>query len=330
MKKKVIIYYMMSCLLVCASCEKDVDLSGLSGKGKIFVSAFVGTPESGTIRIAKTIPTAVHDETAPGGNVDVTFRVNGADVEPMPDESLKAGKGEYVYRVDAALKPGDKMEILCSSEGYDGVYAQSCVPAFPKIMECSAESVTAVIKNGIDDFYEEEAVRLVLDIADDPDTDDWYGVQVLVPAFIIEGVPSDELSCADFVGRREAAELDIPLPYVFAEDFYGGVMAAMDDSASKDGKLHLDLKLYVSSEKLKVAVWKLSREAYKSIESGAFANCSGIAILDAFRPGLATYSNVQGGLGVFGGVSKTESEFILVASPGDSDVIQQGGEGAYR
>ncbi len=161
------IFTLMSVLAAVLSCETDFEIEELNTEPMLYIES-IFFDEQEFIEIS-VIPTyAVTDEPkvseVPEG-FSLTVLEDGVPRElHKADDSFQ--KSKFKWYLTGGVEPGAELEITAKAEGYPEAYAKVVVP--PKFADftCSVEK------------YAEGLAILHIDYYDNPDTEDYYAVSV--------------------------------------------------------------------------------------------------------------------------------------------------------
>lgn len=306
------------------SCEVKFELDSINSKPKIYLQAFPGNAISDTIviQIAKTRPVNMPASTEKF-NPEVRLSVNGEQLEirkyskdildfdnAIPDGCL------YAVR---KLKPGDKIEISASAEGLPDIKSSSIIPdEFPDAKVTLSET-------------EERGVKVKATFSDNPDSRDYYAVQLICEQLIyfddedgtdsvrfirpisVEAKNNSAISSETALGNT----IDVTFNgYVFGS--YNYTLRCCNDDIFQGGQKTLTLDgrsfyddTFLPTDKdreyrtYKLLLYKLSPEFYRFSNMIYKKGQGGLGQIGLAPSGMS-YTNIEGGLGGFAGYTVRE------------------------
>ncbi len=308
-------------LSVLQSCEYDMDFSDFGHEPRLFVMGMAGGSDMTVIRL---LPAgAIGDSHQDGFSVDgaqVSLKVNGEDVPLSIDDELPYG----CYVADIHLLPGDAAEFAASVEGVDPVRAKCVVPGrFPEYeVELKTEKNGW---NGNDLNGISTRLKLTVRFDDDPDTKDYYGMQVyrMTETYSYFNIleyeymkPMDDISSGIYDFPLSGLPLTMhysPGEGMFSKDYVP--MMVVDDGMFADGNGVMEFLTNFNDDTsnrrymYKVFLYRLSPELYRFARANAIAS-DNVPILVMMAPPAHCYTNVLGGVGVFGGITRMETDWL--------------------
>lgn len=334
-------------LPVSLSCEKYVDFPA-DEDGRIHISAMLGTGEQDKIDVTVSQP-AMGNETVTAEAVRLYLEADGTPVALTMGEQQT--DGTVSYDLEGTFAPGQKIVLRAEAEGLPSVKAVTTVPRSlpqvriePRIVESYRDRDDA---QNMADLYPVRNFHIVLD--EKPQDNSYFAVQILrKTVYDIIGTPSDYmleqyLSKSGIVkyddlysntsltegGAISSMEKELLL------DYSGGEMLVAP-AEDEDGKSVLDLYVAVTERRLVSAsytntggeqlinyeiyedfeydlkVYRLSPELYHCMRARYIVEESDAPIHLGFTPVTYTYTNVVGGLGMFGAVSMYETDWFRI------------------
>lgn len=334
-------------LLVAVSCEREAGFPA-DRDGRIFVSAMLGTDGKDRISITVSQPAFGNEETA-AEDVALYLEADGESVGLERDMDDKEGVS---YIPQSTFTPGQKLVLKAEADGLPSAKAETTVPAVlphltitPKIVENYRRDE---LGQPMPDYpYQRQNFHIVLD--EEPHEDSYYGVQVLrklmyytvgeVPDYIWDGY-AENMGIAEYdklyvnaVPSESGSLSSIETELVVSHD--GGPMRVAQ-AAIEDGKTAIDVYVEVTEHQIrsaqynykdgveeliyavyevyeyKLKVFRLSPEIFHYLRGRYVVEESSAPIHLGFTPVTYTYTNVEGGLGMFGAVSKYETDWFRV------------------
>lgn len=334
-------------VLLAVSCEKETEFPA-DKDGRIFVSAMLGTDGKDRISITVSQP-ALGEEDATAEDVALYLEADGVNIELVRDMDDKEGVS---YIPQGTFSPGQKLVLRAEADGLPSAKAETIVPAplphvtiTPKIVESYRQDE---LGQPMPDYpYQRQNFHIVID--EEPEEDFYYGVQVIrqlvyykvgdVPDYMWDdyaenmGLPEYDNLYVN-AGPSESGSLSsIETEHIVDHD--GGPMRVAIGE-SEDGKAAIDVYVSVTEHLMrsarytskdgveelvyavfelyeyKLKVFRLSPEIFHFFRGRYVVEESLAPIHLGFTPVTYTYTNVEGGLGMFGAVSMYETDWFRV------------------
>ncbi len=321
MKHKIILIFLI--LAAFHGCAYDMDFDGFDRKPRLLVVGMAGGSGETVIRLLPTA--AVGDYSSSLFSVSeaqVSLKVNGEDV-PVSASGNSDRLSDCFY-ADRTFLPGDRLEFRASVPGVEPVRAQTVVPeGFPgyEVNLAIEENVwTGKNDNGISD-----RLKVTVTFEDDPDKDEYYGMQV----YRMEEIKSyfnvyeyDYMNpvthVASGVNDYPLKDLPIVMHYAPGTDLFSQEYAPMlivDDGTFEGGNGQMEfLTTYINDHTgrtyyYKIFLYRLSPELYRFAKASAI-NSDHVPILLMVAPPVNCYTNIIGGVGIFGALACTETDWL--------------------
>ena len=335
-------------LLLALSCERIIDYP-VDENGRIYVDAVVGTEDADRINLVVSRP-AFGSEAVSAEDIRLSLTNDGKSVELVRDMDYESDiEGEISYLVHGDFQPGQKLELRAEAEGLPSVKALTSVPARMPDVEVTCREVKSYRDDeeysGSSSLRTLWELHLTMD--ERPDKDSFFGVQVLkeVSYDTLGKVPEHHWEDYENAGKTEYDALHInsksgeggSISSVEKElmvAFAGGDMRVLVAEADGDASA-LDVYVYPTNShrrsgsyhyneageevwewevqeiyKYKIIVYRLSPEIYHCFRARYMIDMADVPIDLGFTPATYTYTNIEGGLGMFGAVSTYESDWI--------------------
>lgn len=335
-------------LLLALSCERIIDYP-VDENGRIYVDAVVGTEDADRINLVVSRP-AFDSEAVSAEDIRLSLTNDGKSVELVRDMDYESDiEGEISYLVHGDFQPGQKLELRAEAEGLPSVKALTSVPARMPDVEVTCREVKSYRDDeeysGSSSLRTLWELHLTMD--ERPDKDSFFGVQVLkeVSYDTLGKVPEHHWEDYENAGKTEYDALHInsksgeggSISSVEKElmvAFAGGDMRVLAAEADGDASA-LDVYVYPTNShrrsgsyhyneageevwewevqeiyKYKIIVYRLSPEIYHCFRARYMIDMADVPIHLGFTPATYTYTNIEGGLGMFGAVSTYESDWI--------------------
>lgn len=339
--------FLLVVFLVAVSCERETDFPA-DKDGRIFVSAMLGTDGKDRISITVSQP-ALGEEDATAEDVALYLEADGENVELERDMDDKDGVS---YIPQGIFSPGQKLVLRAEADGLPSAKAETRVPESlphvtitPKIVESYRQDE---LGQPMPDYpYQRQNFHIVLD--EEPEEGSYYGVQVLrklvyytvgdVPDYIWNdyaenmGIPEYDNLYVN-AGPSESGSLSSIETELIVDHDGGPMRVAIGES--EDGKAAIDVYVSVTEHLMrsaqytskdgveelvyavfelyeyKLKVFRLSPEIFHFFRGRYVVEESLAPIHLGFTPVTYTYTNVEGGLGMFGAVSMYETDWFRV------------------
>lgn len=338
-----ILYRLLFLLLLAVSCERTVDYPA-DEDGRIVVSAMLGQKEHDRINVAVSQPVSGTEDVS-AEDVALHLEADGKPVELVRD--LEAGESGLVsYIPQSAFSSGQELVLRAEAHGLPPVKSKTVVPAVVPPLRIETEKVESYRKDetGQSMSYLETLLKIHVALDEKLPEDSYFGVQVLrrkmyefigdVPEYNLKEYESKsgEVSYDNFYVNSEVPEGgafssirselvidygggDMMVSALRPEDDNPAVDVYVDDmgrtliSASYtyvDGVEVANYEIYEYYD-YDVKVYRLSSELYHYFKARYIVEESSAPIHLGFTPVTYTYTNVEGGLGIFGAVSMYET-----------------------
>lgn len=342
--RRIYVSLLTAALLACLmSCEKVIHVEK-DDTGMIYIHSMPG--RSDTLRVDVTVTKSLFgDADVKYDKVNLSLEADGKSLHLVEDEDYgrKLSSGWSFYTTER-LFSGQKLSLKADVEGISSVTAETIVPeGFPEVRIVQEKEYSFKrLPNHVPQVDRETVWTFHIDIDEDYADDQHFAVQVLRDSYVKwfgSDIPPesdrDHENGWTFYGMESI--YGIPVGDTFTsldkdviieindEDFY-----IADNSGS--GNVSFDVSVgYEVSHRLsgsyigdvmqneswlfhryKVFIYRLSEECYNSLMTAYVNDNPGLASEVGLSPGIRTYTNIKGGLGMFGAVSMYESEWMEV------------------
>ena len=323
------------------SCEKVVDFPK-NPSGMIYIDAVVGGASNRiNVQVSQPIDGS---EDAVAENVILVMEADGKPVELLRDPDYESAEGEISYIARTSFSSGQNLTLNASAEGLPSITAVTKVPQPLPRMDISCRK-TDSYKNqdpGLTSSSIRELFNFRIVMDEEPREDSFFGVQILrrklhdyvgvVPELTREHYESlSEDIVDDIYVNSEMAEYPAlsSIKVELVTDFDGGEMKVAPASPD-NGRSVLEVQVTPTVRSLmeasynsvtdenfevyeyylyKVRVYRLSKEMYHCLRARYIAEYSDAPVHLGFTPVTYTYTNINGGLGIFGAVSLYETDW---------------------
>ncbi len=326
----------MSVMAAVLSCRYTFDLTGLSDKGKIYMMCIPGGSDTTIFELKSTVPlTDAGTKPVPVENATVSFSVNGTPENLLLSDGSDPRIPEGSFYTLKKFSAGEILDFSASAEGLGDISTETVVPdRFPDVL------TEIGLETEYNSFGQYDALALKVSFRDDPSGKDFYGIMVQGQVYYVRNFDTGQ---EDF-----PAEDYCYFPYVFTDDTmdmssekpelrinYTGGNRLNEDSSDPEMLLFNDgsfngriMELSVNTNyiqdcrytmntgtvecrsRYRFILFKLSPEFYDSIK--AWYNRSyGLPYVEyAMSSPSFVYTNIRGGLGFFGAVNVSVSEWM--------------------
>lgn len=334
----------LAAILLAASCEKVIDFP-MDESGRIYVDAILGQKDGGRINMTVSQP-ALGSEDASAEDITLTLRADGEPVALVRDlDYVPETEGTVSYLVEGSFQPGQKLELEAVSPALPSAKAVTTVPPSLPDVKLTYKKVN-VYKNKEPEQMMNLINLLEFNMAMDekPQRDMYFGVQVCKRAVYdtVGTVPDHTWEIyEEKYGIEEYDDLYIDAIYSegsalssAVEEMFvlynGGDMQVNPAEAQGDGAA---IKTYVYPTRKQlmhgsyhddaryeiyevfeynIRLYRLSPEVYRCLKARYIIDNSRVPIHLGFSPVTYTYTNVEGGIGMFGAVSEYESGWFRI------------------
>ena len=324
-------------LLVLSSCYKEMPFRGMETDPQLFFQCLPGAQDTTVFWLRTTIPVNQDLVETEIVNPEMTFKVNGKEVDLQLNAGQSSTFPSEAYFAVKPLIPGDKLEFHAEAEGFDPISAQTVIPQEIKDLTLSA----SIIPGPNPDYYiaalddrssqgiGKEVPQFKVTFQDQPDVRDCYMVEVTQQVLSSHGhlMPFGE-SVPYIVPKLERdtfeqAQTDVPLanhhnPWQTIDYDSGGnsTLVMFFDDKEFDGQKYTK-EVMVNrltsgyTTKYRFRLYRVSEELYKyakAWDTVRKAEYSGMPFSTPFM----SYNNIKGGNGIFAGVALYDSGLIEV------------------
>ncbi len=321
-------------VLALQSCEYIVDLDGFDKNPRLYVLGMPGESDTTVVMLRPTIP--MGDKNAPEVSLDdaeVILTVNGEQVPlSVADESTPDLPSGSRYTLHPVL-PGDELEFRASVDGVQPVMTECKVPdAFPEY-EIMLDTEEKVVNGNLKTY-----LNITVDIKGAQETDDCYAMKVYRETDTF-GYDAGNSKKYNFMYPKIAGANDYDYPiyqFPLLVNYGGGIdifsdkyapMLVFQDNMSAEWNHRLEFVTeYVGDSiysdnyynngaeyglryRYKIFLYRLSPELLRFIKAN-LVQTDNVTILFAMAPPSYVYTNIRGGVGIFGGITRTETEWL--------------------
>ena len=340
--KNIFIFISVFILPLLLSCERLVDFPQ-DDSGKIYINAIVsGTGSRINLMVSQPLNGS---ETVTAEEVKVTLETEGESVLLVRDqEYLAVYPGEVSYVTEKTFMPGQKLRLVAEAEGLPSAVAYTTVPEKLPVPVISCERMFAHMKRDPELMTDhlEEIFNFSIALDEPVSENSYFAVQMYVRKFheYTGNVREHDKEYYDRLSEEGYDDIFVNSemmenPALSSQkvdmiiDYEGGEMKVLPAS-SVNGKSVLEIPVKATERRLiwgsygqnpedqyeiyecfeyKVKVYRLSAEMYHCFKSRYIADNSDAPVHLGFSPVTYTYTNIVGGLGMFGAMSVYESDW---------------------
>lgn len=307
--------FVLGAVLTSVSCEMEFDVKDIKGEDRLFVEC-VPSPLDDYFEIVVLGTRSINNPTLDSdlSRLNLQMTVDGK----RQDLAVRTDGNRRIFTGSGTFVPGQNLVIEAYSPGYEEIHAETVVP---EMVEDFKVWLEADDRGGyiVNVKYQDDAL-----------TEDMYGVMVTERCI-------EESADGGFVGifQQETMKYIEPMTYNMDSssgilmDFHADVdnLIMWNDSRSRDGD-YQTFRIRMSrsydfpasdsnytgqpnmlKSQYKVHLLKLSPEFYRYYKGRQDEQNDFLGIL-GLSAATFTYTNVNGGLGVLGSMSHTESQWL--------------------
>ncbi len=325
----------LAALPLSVSCEYTFDLKGLGTEGKVYLTCVAGSSDTTVFDLATTLPIKdIPGSPVPTDNARASLSVNGTPVELSRSTDSSSGIPEGSFYILRRFSPGDVLDFSASVEGLDAVSASTVIPEkFPEVAtEVSLDSAY----NSSGNPY--KTVTFTVSFDDDPGSEDYYGISVRRLTYYekLFDQTQETFDNEDYEGwmtlvydtADETTSRDPVLTTYYSGgngigDQYGGEMILWDDGPFNGKRASLEVSVVYDQDerytmktgvlncryKYRLVLYRLSPEFYRKVKSEYIISNNSYISQGLVSPSFI-YTNVNGGLGLFGSLSVSRSPWL--------------------
>lgn len=337
--------FSLAAALLALSCENVVDFPA-DENGRIYIDAILGQKDGGRINLAVSQP-ALGSEDASAEDITLILKADGEPVSIVRDmDYVSETEGMVSYLVEGSFRPGQQLELVAESPDLPSAKAVTTVPTSLPEVKLTYKQVSAYKNRDPEQTMGNLITLLEFNMAMDekPGTDMYFGVQVCKRAVYdtVGTVPDHtweqyekKFGIVEYdnlyidATYTEGSALSSAVKEMFVL-YDGGEMQVSpaepegDGAAVKayvyptrkqlmQGSYHDDARYEIYEVfEYDIHLYRLSPEVYRCLKARYIIDNSRVPIHLGFSPVTYTYTNVEGGLGMFGAVSEYESGWFRI------------------
>lgn len=311
----------LSILAFCGACTYHFDIEEMGENPKLVIYSFPGNQDTTFIQVSKSIPVNSKQDITSVSNAKITFCVNGKEKEVQYAEEGSTSIPQACYYVLGKFYPGDRIEIKAETENLPAVSSRTEIPFFFPLKKIRL--IKKLNNNGM------KIIQFQISLQDDPSETNYYGVIIEEMSkykdnYWGERTYIETLSLLNLEEEplmHQTGALD-DLLFGDSKESYRGMYIFSDNKINdKEYTLHLNhynkyRPNHDSSDGTdwshyyyRVTVFGLSADYYRYVRNiiDLQNNELGRYGLSPIRP---AYTNIQNGLGILGGYSMEQSEWL--------------------
>lgn len=306
---KTILYILLGISLT--ACLTEVDLSDLRESPRLVVNgvAVAGEP----LRLSVTRTWFYTDDHPNVVIPDATVRLYVNDhyeetIPFVPGDTLFNAVGSY----QAAFVPdvSDRLRLEVSAPGYEAIHAETVIPQASKLLEAKATREVSTTDSTV------KRVLYSISFQDAVEEDDYYLFRLEEGNLIneVDSMYSWRVLYLDYAEEPLFVQSASALDQILFSQYLSGYDGRVFSDESINGKNYtIRLQTYVSeaTKRLRVRLYAISADYYRYLKTlqdqsdRSFAN----HLIDAgLADPIRVYSNIDGGLGIFGGCTPNRVE----------------------
>lgn len=331
----------MSVMAAVSSCRYTFDLTGLSDKGKIYMVCIPGGSDTTIFELKYTVPLAGSGaKPASVENAAVSFSVNGSPEKLLLSDGSDPRIPEGSFYTLRKFSAGDVLDLSASAEGIDDISAETVVPdRFPDVQ------TEIGLETEYNSFGQYDALALKVSFRDDPASEDFYGIMVQGQVYYVRNFDTaqEDFPAADYCyfpyvftddtqdissekpelrvnytgGNRLNEDSSDPEMLLFNDGSFNGriVEMSVNINYSQDFRYTMNTGTVECRSRYRFILFKLSPEFYDSIKAWYNRSYNLPYVEYVMSSPSFVYTNIRGGLGFFGAVNVSVSEWM--DNPGD-------------
>ena len=303
--KRFVFALIMSALAL-QGCETRFELKGMSENPKIYVYGIAGMSDTTAIRVCKTVPlTGVTDPADSREVSSIELTVDGKVVTLSKADADTPGVPKGYLWTTEDIPGGSEVVLKASADGAEDVssvfYMPEEIPAF-EVIYTSAPAFKFTFK-------------------DDGSTEDCYAIMVYGECTRVkDGETTVNIRACDPYEPDEDFGMETRTDYLDV-DMNDGTARLWPDTEFNGQEVSLSLEVWTYfdgihnskydevKERYKAVIYRLSPEFFKYAEAQNHLDNNLLAEI-GLAPASFAYTNVNGGLGLFAGVSVAETEWF--------------------
>lgn len=340
-----LIITLIQVMFLISSCEKVIHVER-DETGMIHVHSMPGYGDTLRVDLAVTKP-LFGDEEARYDDIDVFLKADGTPLKLIRDEDYKykPSSGWSFYTTET-LHSGQVLTLTAEVDGIPAATAETTVPkGFPEVRVEQVKEYSFKYDRFSPNNKKRQTVwTFKIEIDEEYEEGQYFGVQVLRNSYIkwfgdVFPGNSEMAACEDLFAFTGMSRIyTMPVGDTFSSlssemvmeindadlmivKNYGSGKVSFEVSVEYMGKILADGS-YIGDvmqyeawlfHRYKVFIYRLSEECHNCLMAGYMNSNPGTILSEiGMSPGISTYTNVNGGLGMFGAVSEYESEWMEV------------------
>ena len=325
-----------ACLLFAlSSCYKEMPFRGMQTDPQLYFECLPGAQDTTVFWLRSTIPVNQLLVDRDISNAVMTFKVNGEEVKLHRNDGQSSSFPENAYFTTKPLSGGDKLEFYAKADGYEPISAQTIIPQ--ELNDISLSSMLIPSPNpdyyiaAIDDRASQNIGEIIpkfnVTFQDEPGVRNYYMVEVIETVYSDKGTLLRYDESAVYVVPRintdmfEQAQSDVilanyssPWQTIQYDRSSDSRLVMFFDDKEFDG-LKYTKEIMVNrhasgyTTKYILRLYRVSEELYKYVKAWYNVREAEFSELPSSTP-FMSYNNIEGGNGIFAGVTVFESGLI--------------------
>lgn len=325
-----------ACLLFAlSSCYKEMPFRGMQTDPQLYFECLPGAQDTTVFWLRSTIPVNQLLVDRDIFNAVMTFKVNGEEVRLHRNAGQSSSFPENAYFTTKPLSGGDKLEFYAEADGYEPISAQTIIPQ--ELNDISLSSMLIPSPNpdyyiaAIDDRASQNIGEIIpkfnVTFQDEPGVRNYYMVEVIETLYSDKGTLLRYDESAVYVVPRintdmfEQAQSDVilanyssPWQTIQYDRSSDSRLVMFFDDKEFDG-LKYTKEIMVNrhasgyTTKYILRLYRVSEELYKYVKAWYNVREAEFSELPSSTP-FMSYNNIEGGNGIFAGVTVFESGLI--------------------
>ncbi len=281
--KRILGYLFVLC--VAWSCQYDFEVSSPVQEDRMFVECIAGLDEDNKSFLSLRRCTPIGKPAVSGANYSLeSLRLNSNGEQMDYSRVIKEGDPFVSFAFDEAFNPGDVLDLNVVVQGMPELNAKTIVPPIPSsTISMEDAGGRLIVRIRLDGFVDDNAGFAFTCV--DPETDSPYDITS----------DSDDESLTSMLSSR--------LKIVY----YGDKRLCIFRGADLNNAEYVFV-MGKQTAKYKITLMSLSEEAYGYLNAKYNQENNYLGMLGLSPPNFA-YSNISGGYGVLGAVSKVSKTF---------------------
>ena len=337
MKMKIYNILAACLLLVLSSCYKEMPFRGMETDPQLFFQCLPGAQDTTVFWLRTTIPVNQELKVKEIVNPRMTFKVNAKEIDLQLNAGQSSTFPSEAYFAVEPLAPGDKLEFHAEADGFDPISAQTVIPQEIKDLTLSSGIIpgpnpdyyVAALDDRASQGIGKEIAQFKVAFQDQPDVRNCYMIEVTQHVYHNNGTLLPYGTSVAYVVPKintdmfEQAQTDVllanhqsPWQTIYYDSGYYSNLVMFFDDKEFDGQKYtkevmVNRLTSVGATKYTFRLYRVSEELYKYAKAWDTARKAEYSDFPSATP-FMSYNNVEGGSGIFAGVTVYDSGMIEV------------------